>query len=363
MIVDAIRATQRDQAARRAAGEMVSRRAWWEYFLDSQLFMMDEEEGAAIHSPLSPSSIGGITSDRKCSRQHAYRLLDAPRDPWTPRFEAVMRDGIIHEASILADIQILSSWKIHSRQVQLKTPDGQWGYADAIATPPFAEYGLGKEVLIECKSINSRRYNHMLNIKEHGESHDLILERDVDQWRYADQHHTPDEGYVVQVMRLLEGARFVSEIDTAVLIFKNKDTGSLAEFIIRYDENFTAGIRARVAELKGYQDGRVLPPRDFEIGRDWQCSYCSFRTACEDSLAKRVASALPPALEGADADDMRAFLAAKGQVANAERAKKKAESALRVRVKQNAGAERFTLDGQAYEFGATTIKKSKGEEE
>lgn len=363
MIVDAIRAAQREAAIAEAVGA----RAEYDWTRFAEHVIRLATDDPLKHSPLSPSRIGGVDRDRKCLRQTLYRLLKAPRDAMSPRSYSVFENGHIAEAKILADIECYTGWAVHSPQMRVETAPGNWGFIDAIGTPPGGEM-FGKDVLIECKSINHRGFQRMLGAT-HGETFDLVLERIEDticavgrnERGAATESLTSARvygGYLVQVTHLLHGLRQVSDIDMAIIIYKSNDTHALAEFIVPYNEAFYNRSLELMDEIMELERQKTLPARDYTIGKSWQCDYCNYRRTCEATLPQSIECAkAPPKASPELVAEIEGVLAAKKRKSGADKAIREGMKVAHLDA-QNMGSSRFSLPGgRVIEVGATTIKE------
>lgn len=71
------------------------------------------------------------------------------------------------------------------------------------------------------------------------------------------------------------------KIKKGILLYVNKDTQELREFLCNYDQGLVENLLKQFEELKSKIDSNILPSRLPEWPDDWQCQYCQFKEICQ----------------------------------------------------------------------------------
>ena len=75
------------------------------------------------------------------------------------------------------------------------------------------------------------------------------------------------------------------KIPKGVILYVNKDTLQLKEFIYNYDENFVKLLIKRFEKLKSKIESNIVPSRLSDYPENWQCKGCEYREICDIALA------------------------------------------------------------------------------
>jgi CRISPR/Cas system-associated exonuclease Cas4 (RecB family) len=65
-----------------------------------------------------------------------------------------------------------------------------------------------------------------------------------------------------------------------ILLYVNKDTQELKEFLVDYDLEIPQTLLKGLSELKTKIDANVIPSRISDWPENWQCKYCQFKEIC-----------------------------------------------------------------------------------
>jgi hypothetical protein len=240
-----------------------------------------------------------IAGKERCTRQMVYWGANLPKEKLPGRSLLVMDDSSWHE-DLTADWIRKSVYALHSEQMHInifgmehlnflperkcdrgtcdkKIPAGCIaGHIDGIITDI-----TGKDYLWEHKAINHFTWN-----KYHA--------------------GTIPHDYVSQCCMYLRGLKQDNtELESAILLMKNKNTAAYLELLIAYDydtdtatvksmtdsNNVTVDINEVIENAAQdcfkkfkYVDtcifDKVLPKREYMIGDDWQCDYCGWQSTC-----------------------------------------------------------------------------------
>lgn len=238
-----------------------------------------------------------------------YRALGATPKPFPGRSLLVFDDSSWHE-ELTKDLMRRSVYTVHSEQmaVELRAPGLNAAGYDCphcgAAVPPETLHGhldwiqsdpLGRDTGVEHKAINHFTFQRY----EKGEI----------PW-----------DYVVQTCCYAAGAQRVNpELRDWVLVIKNKNTAQYLEWRLRYDgptdqcsildrvqsqgdapaliEQVNHYLQHPVGKalekfrvVETYRTENRLPPRPFELGTAFPCSYCAFAGPCWEGYEQELGS-------------------------------------------------------------------------
>lgn len=140
---------------------------------------------------------------------------------------------------------LLSIREIHVVAAEVNIPPQELisGRADAIIS-------CGKELyVLDIKSMNSMIFRNLAQ---------------------------PKEENVDQIQLYLH----YFKIPKGMLLYVNKDTQELKEFMVNYDRKRALSLLDGLEALKKQIDSNVVPARISNYPDDWQCQYCQFREVC-----------------------------------------------------------------------------------
>ena len=78
------------------------------------------------------------------------------------------------------------------------------------------------------------------------------------------------------------------KIPKGILLYVNKDTLELKEFIVNYNSNLTQSLLKDLSELKTKIDKNIIPSRLPDYSQNWQCQYCPFKEICAMTSAGEI---------------------------------------------------------------------------
>ena len=70
------------------------------------------------------------------------------------------------------------------------------------------------------------------------------------------------------------------KIPKGILLYVNKDTQELNEFLVEYNPSLVQNILAELSKLKIKVDSNIIPARIPDYPEGWQCQYCQFFEIC-----------------------------------------------------------------------------------
>jgi len=184
-----------------------------------------------------------ITDAGKCCRAIFFKFKNAPRELIEAKILRMFDHGDhIHQMIMKA---LLSTREIHVVASEINIPPQEIisGRADAILSD-------GKEMFVlDIKSMNSMLFR---TLKE------------------------PKEDNIDQIQLYMH----YFKIKSGILLYVNKDTQELKEFVVKYDKKRSESLLGVLDSLKEQIDSNTVPERllDYPSGR--QCRYCQFGEVC-----------------------------------------------------------------------------------
>jgi CRISPR/Cas system-associated exonuclease Cas4 (RecB family) len=73
-------------------------------------------------------------------------------------------------------------------------------------------------------------------------------------------------------------------IDSGIFIFENKDDQEYFGLKVNYDESLLKEILLRINQVKVALNSKIVPSREYELGKAWQCNYCSYKHKCHEGV-------------------------------------------------------------------------------
>ena len=101
-----------------------------------------------------------------------------------------------------------------------------------------------------------------------------------------DYLHKPKEGHYAQLQIYLHHTLYKQ----GFILYINKSSGEMKEFMIEYDEEYAKKHLANFKRLYDKIKNKGLPDRHFKSGQEvpWQCKYCGFTKECLGLTLKQV---------------------------------------------------------------------------
>ena len=198
----------------------------------------------------------------KCRSMILYERLTGIKEQMTPQKQSFLRDGHLHEASIvsalraagvtLTDTAETNPEEIHHTGVD--TPAGRVIFSTIIHTDGVI-VGHNKRILCECKSV-----------KDYA-------------WKTKFCKGIIPETYYGQCQAYMH----FKGLDGALLFVKNRHTSELMiPFYIHPDPEYIEGKTVELAAVTHAISNRIIFPRPVEkkTRRDSECLYCMFKQQC-----------------------------------------------------------------------------------
>lgn len=256
-----------------------------------------------------PSGVG------RCIRAAVYHAMGVPADKFPDRALLIFEDGNWHEELIKDHLRRtvfqLDEWKGKNQRIEIATINGRVmsGEIDGLITDP-----LNKTRLLEIKSINHFGFERLKD--------------------------GPLDDHRRQANLYLHGLRTAGmEIDEALILYKNKNTAAMKEFIIQYDAEQAIADITMLQSVEDMADAEIVPDRPYDYD-DWHCSYCRWQKHCWQGYAEEVGSlstdvALSQEIETA----ARYFNELGGQESDIKKEREKIKDTVLKPALRNAGAQ------------------------
>lgn len=183
-----------------------------------------------------------ITDAGKCQRAIFFKFKNVPREKMAPEVLRMFDHGDYIQMQILSTLFSLGI--VRAAEVKIPPQELISGRADAIVS-------LGNELyVVDFKSLNSLVFKTL---------------------------EAPKEDNVNQIQLYLH----FFKIPKGILLYINKDTLELKEFIIEYNPALAEKLLKDLIQLKEKIDANIVPARLNSFPTGWQCQYCQFLKICE----------------------------------------------------------------------------------
>lgn len=184
-----------------------------------------------------------ITDAGRCPRSIFFKFKNAPRKEMEARILRMFEHGDhIHQLIMKS---LITTRDIHVIASEIKIPPQELisGRADAVISD-------GKDLFIlDIKSMNSMIFRNLESAKE----------ENIDQ---------------------LQLYLHFFKIPKGILLYVNKDSQELKEFIINYDKKRAKALLDVLTKLQVKINSNIIPDKISTWPKDWQCKYCQFKGVC-----------------------------------------------------------------------------------
>jgi len=182
-----------------------------------------------------------ITDAGKCPRAIFFKFKNVPREKIEPQVLRMFDHGDYIQMQILSILMSLGI--VRASEINIPPQELISCRADAIIT-------LNNELyVVDFKSMNSMIFKSLIS---------------------------PKEDNINQIQLYLH----FFKIPKGILLYVNKDTLELKEFLVEYDSNRAEQLLKDLAELKSKINANIVPERLPDYPQNWQCQYCQFREIC-----------------------------------------------------------------------------------
>jgi CRISPR/Cas system-associated exonuclease Cas4 (RecB family) len=199
-----------------------------------------------------------ISEAGKCPRMIFFRFKKAPAEEIEPERLRIFEEGEIIQQRILR--HLFSLGIVRATEIQIPPQELIAGRADAIVSftdKTFSDLGIeikekiepGIPYVLEIKSISGKVNSKKLPLQEHINQLQLYL------------HYF--------------------KIKKGILLYLNKDTQKITEFLLDYDQNLVENILSWFSRLKEKIEADLIPQRLVDWPDNWRCQKCEFFEICK----------------------------------------------------------------------------------
>ncbi|MFH1582561.1 MAG: PD-(D/E)XK nuclease family protein [bacterium] len=184
-----------------------------------------------------------ITDAGRCARSLFFKFKNAPKKDMEPNILRLFDHGNHMHQLIMKPLLSMREVHVVASEVNIPPQEIISGRADAIISD-------GKNLyVLDIKSMNSMLFEKMTEPKE----------ENVDQLQLYLHYFKVPKG---------------------ILLYVNKNTLALKEYIVDYDKKRVLGLLKYLEQTKKKIDSNIVPDRLESYPDDWQCRYCQFKELC-----------------------------------------------------------------------------------
>lgn len=184
-----------------------------------------------------------ITDAGRCPRAVFFKFKNAPRAEMEARVLRMFDHGDQVHQLIMRPLLGIKEVHVVASEVKIGPQELISGRADAIISD-------GKDMyVLDIKSMNGMIFRNLEEAKEEN---------------------------INQLQLYLH----FFKIPRGILLYVNKDSLELKEFLINYNQNLVQSLLKDLTELKAKIDKNIIPQRLSNYPQNWQCQYCAFKEIC-----------------------------------------------------------------------------------
>ncbi len=184
-----------------------------------------------------------VTDAGKCGRAVFFKFKNAPRKEMQANILRLFDHGDHVHQLIMKPLLSMREVHVVASEVNIPPQEIISGRSDAIISD-------GKDLyVLDVKSMNSMIFDRLRDPKP----------ENIDQ---------------------LQLYLYYFRVPKGILLYVNKNTLELKEFIIDRDENRALSLIRSLKEVKKDIDSNLIPERLRDYPSNWQCRYCQFRSLC-----------------------------------------------------------------------------------
>lgn len=199
-------------------------------------FYLDKEKEKS-----KPQTRFYITDAGRCPRAIFFKFKKAPKEEMEARILRMFDHGDYIHRLILNTL--FSLGLVRSSEINIPPQEIISGRADAIV-------GINNELyVLDIKSMNSLVFKNLQEAKEDN-------------------------------LNQLQLYLHFFKIKKGILLYVNKDTQELKEFIVAYNSQISEKLLDELKKIKLKIDSNIIPSRVPVYPNGWQCQYCQFREIC-----------------------------------------------------------------------------------
>jgi len=192
-----------------------------------------------------------ITDAGKCGRNLFFKFKNVPRKEMEANILRLFDHGDHVHQLIMKPLLSIRDIHVVASEINIPPQEIVSGRSDAIVSD-------GKNLyVLDIKSMNSMIF---------------------------DKLSEPKEENINQLQLYLH----FFKIPKGILLYVNKNSLDLKEFVVDYDKKRALSLLDNLGEIKKKIDSNVVPERLQEYPENWQCRYCQFREVCDATGAGEV---------------------------------------------------------------------------
>jgi len=184
-----------------------------------------------------------ITDAGRCRRSIFFKFKKAPKEEMEARVLRMFDHGDYIHQLIMRSLIAIRDVRVITAEVDIAPQEIVSGRADAIISDKKDLY------VLDIKSMNSMVFKNLEEAKDEN---------------------------INQLQLYLH----FFKVPKGILLYVNKDTQELKEFVVNYNPKIAENLLKDLADLKTKIDSNIIPARILTYPDDWQCKYCAFREVC-----------------------------------------------------------------------------------
>ena len=185
-----------------------------------------------------------VTDAGKCPRVLFFKFKNAPKKEMEANILRLFDHGDYIHKLIMKTLVEAKEVRVVASEVNIPSQELVFGRADAIISDGRNLY------VLDIKSINSSAFKYLTK---------------------------PKEENIFQLQLYLHYFR----IPKGILLYVNKDTQELKEFLVDYNQTLSQNLIDDLKSVKAKIDKNIVPARIPDYPNNWQCRYCQYREICE----------------------------------------------------------------------------------
>lgn len=185
-----------------------------------------------------------VTDAGKCPRVLFFKFKNAPKKEMEANILRLFDHGDYIHKLIMKTLVEAKEVRVVASEVNIPAQELVFGRADAIISDGRNLY------VLDIKSINSSAFKYLTK---------------------------PKEENIFQLQLYLHYFR----IPKGILLYVNKDTQELKEFLVDYNQTLSQNLIDDLKSVKAKIDKNIVPARIPDYPNNWQCRYCQYREICE----------------------------------------------------------------------------------
>jgi CRISPR/Cas system-associated exonuclease Cas4 (RecB family) len=244
----------------------------------------NNEEESKKHNPCKfyPSSAG------MCSRRIVYGMMDYPKEDFDGRVLMIFDNGTyMHNRieSVLEDTGLMiapelsfkkEEWRVSGRSDAVIYNFLPHKSSSNIITLREPIYDLDEDGSHKRDEDGNRIITGYKDLYEGPDNDVMIVElKSISESGFNYLNRGPKDNH----KRQLHLYMYLTGIRAGMLLYENKNTQELKEFIIEYDEELAKEVVEQIIMVNKHVDENKLPEKEYNR-TDFECRYCPYKNIC-----------------------------------------------------------------------------------